>query len=256
MTRATDLWWRWSRRPALMLLAAMLVAACTPAVRRNPVAAAFLPSPNHGPRPIALVVLHHTSIGDTALALATLRDPAQGVSAHYLISREGRLLQLVDERERAWHAGHARWGAIMDVNGASIGIELDNDGVALFPAAQIDALLLLLDDLRRRHHLTPLAFVSHADVAPGRKSDPSRQFPWRLLAQQGFGLWCDAPLPPAPAGFDVVLGLQALGYDTSAADAAADAFALHYAAPQGGVAALDPALVACVARRAREVLTP
>jgi len=231
------------------------LAACTPGLQRNPLADEVAPSPNFGPRRVSLVVLHHTSSSNYESALRTLRDPQREVSAHYLIGRDGRVIQLVDESERAWHAGRSRWGAITDVNAASIGIELDNNGVEPFPAVQMNALFRLLGDLRARHRLTPLAFLGHADVAPGRKVDPSAMFPWRDLAQHGFGLWCDAP-PPAPAGFDVLLGLQALGYDLAAPDAAADAFALHYGAPQAGLAAIDPALLACLVQQARAVPTP
>src|SRR4029078_1501177 len=87
-----------------------------------------------------------------------------------------------------------------DVNSASIGIELDNDGDEPFARAQIDALLRLLADVTARHRIPPLNVVGHADVAPGRKSDPSPWFPWRELAARGYGLWCDEPpAPPAPA---------------------------------------------------------
>ena len=240
---------------------AALLSSCS-SVQRNPLADEWRPSPNFGPRLVSLVVLHHTDIANSETALRTLRDPAQAVSAHYLISRAGRVTQLVEEQERAWHAGHSRWGAITDVNSASIGIELDNNGKEPFPASQIASLLKVLEDLRTRHKLTPLAYVAHADVAPGRKVDPSVLFPWRDLAQKGFGLWCDAPLPTAPANFDVVLGLQTLGYDVTLPDAAADAFVLHYQQPQavdskgGGVDSVDMAMLACIVQRAREVTTP
>ena len=248
-------------RGALLLCSVLLLSACQASDQRNPLAADWQPSPNFGPRLVSLVVLHHTDIADAETAIATLRDPARAVSAHYLISRTGRVIQQVDEHQRAWHAGRSRWGAITDVNSASVGIELDNNGAEPFADAQVQALFVLLDDLRTRFHLTPLAFVGHADVAPGRKVDPSVGFPWRDLAQRGFGLWCDPPLLAAPAGFDVVLGLQALGYDVTAPDAAADAFALHYVRPPRadaalrGAAALDPALVSCLVQRARGVVS-
>lgn len=243
-------------RPLLAALALMLLAGCGPRFQRNPLADELAPSPNFNARRVSLVVIHHTSSSHHESALRTLRDPLREVSAHYLITRDGRVIQLVDESERAWHAGRARWGAISDVNSASIGIELDNNGDEVFPDAQMAALYRLLGDLRVRHRLTPLAYVGHADVAPGRKVDPSAYFPWRAMAQRGFGLWCDAPLASAPAGFDVALGLQALGYDLAVPDAAATAFALHYGAPQTGLAALDPALVACIVAQARAVIEP
>src|SRR5690606_37171317 len=148
------------------------------------------------------VILHHTTNDDVERALRTLTDPAREVSAHYVIARTGEVYQLVDERHRAWHAGRSQWGGDYDLNSSSIRIELDNSGDEPFPSAQIDALLRLLADIRSRYGLPPANVLAHADVAPGRKVDPSAWFPWRLLAQHGFGLWCDPPFPPAPEGFD------------------------------------------------------
>jgi N-acetylmuramoyl-L-alanine amidase len=184
-------------------------------------------SPNFDARRPNLVVLHHTSNGSLEKALATLTDPARKVSAHYLVGRDGRIVRLVEEKERAWHAGESWWGGNTDVNSVSIGIELDNDGFEPFAEAQIDALLGLLADILRRHGIPGANVVGHADIAPGRKQDPSALFPWRRLAEHGFGLWCDEPLPPAPEGFD--LALAALGYSPAVPEASRQAFLLHYA---------------------------
>ena len=173
-------------------------------------------------------MLHHTSNDAARDALRTLTDPAREVSAHYVVGRDGALYQLVDERHRAWHAGVSRWGAITDLNSVSIGIELDNNGREPFPQAQIDALLRLLAELKARYSIPQANFVGHADVAPGRKVDPSRHFPWRALAERGFGFWCDPPLPPAPPGLDFELGLRAMGYNTTTLDASISAFKLHF----------------------------
>lgn len=209
-------------------------------------------SPNHGPRRVNLVVIHYTDSGTADRALDVLTDPTSEVSAHYLVTREGRVVQLVDERERAWHAGASRWGGLGDVNSLSIGIELDNNGREPFAEPLLASLSVLLRDLAERHKLPARAFVGHSDVAPRRKQDPGVLFPWRSLALQGFGLWCDPPYPGAPEGFDPLLALQALGYDTRNPDAAADAFALHYGGSgQRGMAAIDPARLACLADLAR-----
>lgn len=244
---------------SLPCLLAAVLAACAPTLRPGPLSDEVRASPNFGPRRVSLVVIHHTSNSAAEAALRTLTDPQSEVSAHYLVTREGRIVQLVDERERAWHAGRSRWGAITDVNSASIGIELDNNGSEPYGDALMSALYRLLADLRDRHQLAPQAFVGHADVAPGRKVDPSGLFPWRTLALRGFGVWCDPPYPPSPAGFDVALGLQAIGYDLSAPDAAAWSFGQHYGGPQRGLGELDPAHVACIAgalRGATARLTP
>ena len=217
------------RRSLIAALATtLLAAACAPLPERIGHPSEWIASPNFNDRRPVYVVLHHTTNDTAEQSLRTLTDPLREVSAHYLIGRDGRIFQLVDERRRAWHAGQSRWGSDADLNSSSIGIELDNSGREPFPAEQIDALLRLLADLKVRYRIPTENFLGHADVAPGRKVDPSAWFPWRQLAQQGFGLWCDPPSPPAPAGFDADLGLQALGYDLARHDAAIQAFKLHY----------------------------
>lgn len=214
-------------RAAACLLGA-LVAACAPTPERIGAPSTWLPSPNFNERRPSYVVLHHTTNDNVERALRTLTDPAREVSAHYVVARDGRVFQLVDERYRAWHAGRSQWGDDYDLNSSSIGIELDNNGDEPFPSAQIDALLRLLADITARYRMPPANVLAHADVAPGRKVDPSVWFPWRLLAEHGYGLWCDPPFPPAPEGFDPTLGLAAFGYDTSNLEAAIHSFKLHY----------------------------
>lgn len=192
-------------------------------------------SPNFDQRHPVLVVIHHTGDESLARAQQVLTDPATKVSAHYLIDRDGRLVQLVAEAHRAWHAGAARWGGIEDVNSASIGIELVNNGDEVFPEPQIRTLLGLLADLKQRHHLPTVAFVGHADVAPKRKADPNRYFPWQVLAEKGFGRWC---FQPSAADASVrssqtvqaedLIGLRALGYEMSDPDATIKAFRRHF----------------------------
>ena len=213
----------------LVLGVALLVAACAPTPPRiGSPSAEWVPSPNFNARRPNIVVLHHTTDDTAAEALQTLSNPTLEVSAHYLIARDGTLYQLVDERYRAWHAGLSSWGPLTDLNSASIGIELDNNGDEPFPTQQINALLVLLADLKSRYQIPQANFIGHSDVAPGRKVDPSRYFPWKALAEQGFGLWCDPPLPAAPPDLDIELALQALGYNTSRLEAAISAFKLHF----------------------------
>jgi N-acetylmuramoyl-L-alanine amidase len=215
------------RRP-LIAAVALAIAGCAPLPQRPDIPTRWQASPNFNARQADLVVLHHTGSDTAERALRVLSDPLLKVSAHYLVARDGVIFQLVDERVRAWHAGKARWGTVSDVNSVSLGIELDNNGDEPFPAVQIAALLELLADIKRRHGIPAANFVGHSDVAPRRKVDPSRHFPWRDLAARGFGLWCDPPHAPPPAGFDPALALQALGYDVSDVEAAVAAFKLHY----------------------------
>ena len=165
-----------------------------------------------------------------AESLDTLRTGNSGgpVSAHYLIGRDGALYQLVSDDRRAWHAGPGRWGTITDVNSASIGIELDNDGASPFPPAQIAALLRLLDDLCTRLDIPRTQVIAHADMAPTRKRDPGHLFPWRQLAEAGFGRWPDSLDREPPPGFDPMLALRLLGYVVDDPAAATRAFHLHY----------------------------
>ena len=242
------------RLRGLALLLLGLAAACAPLPPGQSRDGRWQPSPNFDQRRPNFVILHQTSNDNVEKALATLTDRQRGVSAHYLIGRDGAVLQLVDESARAWHAGASWWGGSTDLNSASIGIELDNDGEVAFPEPQIAALLALLDDLRTRYAIPAANVLGHADVAPGRKADPSRQFPWRRLALQGFGLWCDPPYAPPPPGLDTLTALQALGYDVSRPEAAIAAFRLHFEADDGSIApgaAPDAALLACLVERSR-----
>jgi N-acetylmuramoyl-L-alanine amidase len=210
--------------PALLAL----LAACAPLPQRAGIPATWMGSPNFDDRRPNFVVIHHTSDDTAEQALRTLSNPLRSVSAHYLIARDGGIVQLVDERARAWHAGESKWGAETDLNSASLGVELDNNGREPFPEVQISALLDLLGDIKRRYRIPSANFIGHADVAPRRKTDPSRHFPWKTLAERGFGLWCDPPFAEPPVSFDAVTALRALGYDTGDRGAAIRAFKLHF----------------------------
>lgn len=222
----------------IALLAAALLCACAPQPVRNPLAE-WVPSPNHDERRPVLVVIHATEQGGVERSLRTLRTGNRGgpVSAHYLVGRDGDLYQLVADERRAWHAGSGRWGTIADLNSASIGIELDNDGRAAFPPEQIDALLRLLDDLCTRLRIPRHRIIAHSDMAPARKRDPNALFPWKQLAEAGFGPWPEDDAPPAPEGFDGWMALAAFGYPLDDPQAALRAFQRRF---RGIEAALPP----------------
>lgn len=212
--------------PLLLLIA---ITACTHAPSRNPMAR-WVPSSNHNERQAILIVLHATEQDSVQESLLTLRTRNSGgrVSAHYLVGRGGELYQLVADERRAWHAGGGRWGTIIDVNSASIGIELDNNGEDPFPPVQIATLLRLLDDLCTRLDISRTQIIAHADMAPTRKRDPNRLFPWKQLAEAGFGRWPDVVPSEAPAGFDALQALRVLGYPMDDPGAAIRAFHLHF----------------------------
>lgn len=190
----------------------------------------WVPSPNYSARKATLIVLHYTEQESVQQSLHTLRTSNSGgpVSAHYLIGENGDLYQLVADAHRAWHAGGGSWGTISDVNSASIGIEIDNNGLEPFTDPQIATLLRLLDDLCTRHGIPRSNVIGHADMAPTRKIDPGRLFPWQRLAEAGFGRWPAADRGPAPPGFDSMLALRLLGYPLDDPAAAIRAFHLHY----------------------------
>ncbi|RYH11878.1 N-acetylmuramoyl-L-alanine amidase [Tropicimonas sp. IMCC6043] len=139
-----------------------------------------------------LIVLHYTAMTSAEAALQRMCDPGIEVSAHYLLGRDGRCWQLVDEEMRAWHAGAGSWGGRGDVNSHSIGIELDNDGASPFPAPLMDRLETLLADILARHAIPPARVIGHSDMAPDRKIDPGRRFDWTRLARRGLACWPDA----------------------------------------------------------------
>lgn len=214
---------------ACLLITIVLLSSCAVTPVRNPIAE-WSPSQNFDQRKPRLIVIHATEMQSAEAALAVLKsqNSAGRVSAHYLIADTGKIFQLVDDQQRAWHAGAGRWRGLNDLNSVSIGIELDNDGTEAFQANQIQALITLLNDLCIRWDIPRTAIIGHADLAPTRKSDPSVLFPWQTLAQAGFGVWFSQPLSEPPESFDAVLGLRALGYDTRDLPAAVRAFHRHF----------------------------
>jgi N-acetylmuramoyl-L-alanine amidase len=216
------------RRQAGAALIVIGLTACArlPEYSRLPVVQH--PSVNFNERQPSFVILHHTGRAGAERALVTLSNPVSEVSAHYLVARDGTIYYLVDEMKRAWHAGESWWGGPIDMNSASIGIELDNDGSESYGEVQITALLALLADLKQRYGIPGANFIGHGDIAPGRKVDPGVAFPWRRLADQGFGLWCEPPFEPVPPGLDDGALLGAFGYDVSSSEAAIGAFNRHF----------------------------
>jgi AmpD protein len=158
------------------------------------------PSPNFGPRPpgasVELALIHSISLppgvygGDAIERLFTNSldwsahpyfEQIRGleVSAHFLIRRDGALLQFVSCDDRAWHAGASNWRGRADCNEYSVGIELEGLEGERFEAAQYTALVELLRELALRY---PIAAVAgHEHVAPGRKLDPGPGFDWQRV---------------------------------------------------------------------------
>jgi N-acetylmuramoyl-L-alanine amidase len=112
-----------------------------------------------------------------------------------VILEDGRIVQLVPEYRRAWHAGQSSWANDRDLNSASIGIEIVHPGhegvaageVLAYPSAQIDAVIALCKDIIARHQIPSHRILAHSDIAPDRKIDPGEFFPWERLAAEGVG---------------------------------------------------------------------
>ena len=124
-------------------------------------------------------------MASAAAAIERLCDPQAEVSAHYLISGQGKITQMVREEDRAWHAGRGSWHGADDINSRSIGSELDNRGNHPFSAPLMDALEILMQGIMTRWGICPDGVIGHSDMAPGLKIDPGRHFDWSRLVRQG-----------------------------------------------------------------------
>lgn len=186
-------------------------------------------SPNFNIRKPNYVVLHHTAQNSVDQTLFTFSLSRTSVSAHYVVGRDGTIYQMLNDYMRAWHAGNGKWGSITDMNSVSLGIEIDNNGNEPFGDAQIDSLIVLLKNIKNTYGIPQANFVAHSDIAPGRKKDPSKYFPWKKLADAGFGYWYDSlSLMTPPPDFNALLALRVIGYDIKNVEEAVGAFKLHY----------------------------
>jgi len=166
------------------------------------VVAEVVPSPNHGERSGGrrpdMILLHYTGMQDAQSALDLLCARGSDVSAHYFVFEDGRIVQMVPESRRAWHAGKSEWAGETDINSCSIGIEIANPGhdhrYPDFPARQIAAVTALCRSIQARNTIPAGRVLAHSDVAPARKQDPGEKFPWRTLYESGVGHW----VKPAP----------------------------------------------------------
>ncbi|MDR0576980.1 MAG: 1,6-anhydro-N-acetylmuramyl-L-alanine amidase AmpD [Candidatus Accumulibacter sp.] len=160
-----------------------------------------VPSPNCDERPggeaASLIVIHAISLpparfggGDIERLFTNALDPrahpyfagicSLRVSAHFLIRRDGEIIQFVSCDRRAWHAGISCWRGRPRCNDFSIGIELEGCDDQPFEDIQYDRLIGLIERLREHYPIAALA--GHADIAPERKTDPGPCFAWQRLA--------------------------------------------------------------------------
>jgi N-acetylmuramoyl-L-alanine amidase len=212
-------------------------------------------SPNCGPRRAAVVpdiiVLHYTAMPDWTAARDWLCNPTAQVSAHYIISEQGDVVQLVAEDQRAWHAGAGSWGDITDVNSRSIGIELSNTGSTPFAAPLMDALEALLPAIRDRWAIPAARVIAHSDLAPGRKIDPGARFDWARLVRSGLAVLASPPKMLATNEAAFVRDARLVGYSVQVdTDVLLSAVRLrHRQGHDGPLDGWDCAIVADLAAR-------
>jgi AmpD protein len=159
-------------------------------------------SPNYDERPqgmlVDTVVIHHISLpegkfGGTAIEafFTNQLDPNEDpyfqdiahmeVSAHFLIKREGELIQFVSTLKRAWHAGQSELLGRERVNDFSIGIEMEGTGEVPFTEQQYQTLNRLIQAIQTSHDIQ--YFVGHSDISPDRKTDPGPFFDWKYVSE-------------------------------------------------------------------------
>ena len=209
-------------KAAMLALTSVLfmASACTTSGKPGTV---VVDSANQDSR-VNVVVIHHTS-EDFQGSLNILTEPSSyPVSSHYLVpepedptygGEELKVYQLVDEGQRAWHAGSSYWKEQTRLNNVSVGIEIVNEtychraeGMAQaetadwpsqticfypdYPESQIALVIDLVQGILSRHPgVKPTHVVGHSDIAPQRKIDPGPRFPWERLFELGIGAWYD-----------------------------------------------------------------
>ena len=151
-------------------------------------------SPNYNSRgnsKIKLIIIHYTALKNTLDAISYLSNKEKKVSSHYLISQNGTVYNLVEDKFRAWHAGQAFWEQITDINSISIGIELDYNPRGKnnrFSLKMMYSLKKLILKLKKIYKINKNNILAHSDIAPFRKKDPGIHFPWQSLSSSNLAI--------------------------------------------------------------------
>ena len=155
-------------------------------------------SPNHEKKKrlkdtIQFVIIHYTGMQSEIESIKKLKSPKSEVSCHYLINRKGKIIQMVEDKNIAWHAGKSKWKKFINLNQSSIGIELVNKGHQFgyqnFCNNQIKSLIKLCKSLKKKYLIKKENFLGHSDISPLRKIDPGEKFPWQRLSTHNLGKW-------------------------------------------------------------------
>jgi len=192
----------------------------------------LLPYCNDRETPIDMIVLHCSAYNVETIIHYMHKYQ---LSAHYIIDENGEITKLINEQKRAYHAGAGFWrGSDRSPNSRSIGIELVNFslGQKAYTPQQIDKLIAFLQKLIKKYQIRPEMIVGHSDIAPSRKADPGKAFPWEQLARADIGLWYRPRDAEKMSADNIEELLQIIGYDTrtpQAVYASAYAFCRHFA---------------------------
>ena len=129
---------------------------------------------------VKYIILHYTGMKNLQSAYGRLISPLSDVSAHYLVSKEGKIYNLLCPRFKAWHAGKSQWKKDKNLNNNSIGIELENKGhdhgYTKFTSKQYGSLKELINFLKINYRLNDECILFHSDISPNRKKDPGEKF--------------------------------------------------------------------------------
>ena len=149
--------------------------------------------PKRAKNRIKFIIIHYTGMKKESTAIKRLQDPKSKVSSHYLIKRNGEIINLVPDLFEAWHAGVSSWKHFKSLNKNSIGIEITNPGhqhgYKKFSKKQIFSLQKLLNVLFKKYKIKKNYVLGHSDISPGRKKDPGEKFPWEILAKNKLSFW-------------------------------------------------------------------
>ena len=142
---------------------------------------------------IRFIILHYTGMKSENDAINKLPNIQSQVASHYLITRSGKIVNLVPDLYIAWHAGISSWKTFNSLNKNSIGIEITNPGHQFgykkFSKKQINSLIYLSKFLIKKYKINKRNILGHSDIAPDRKKDPGEKFPWEYLAKRNISIW-------------------------------------------------------------------
>ena len=142
---------------------------------------------------VKYLIFHYTGMRSEDEAINRLTNIKSGVSCHYFIKKNGKVIKIVPDLYVAWHAGISSWKKDTSLNTNSIGIEISNPGhyhgYKNFNQKQIRSIVILSKKIKKKYKIKKENILGHSDIAPLRKKDPGEKFPWKLLYRKKISLW-------------------------------------------------------------------